>query len=396
MSQPRSWGKLALGALVAAAACVFLITEVTDKKRAPGPPTPKVPVMVATVATGDVPIELEALGHVTALKMVSVQSLVGGQIMANTFTDGQYVHQGDVLVKIDPRPLQATVNQDKAMLDRDRANLANAEVDLKRYVPLVKSGVVSIQQVSTQQSLVAQLQGTVAADEASLERDQVQLGYTSITAPVSGVLGLTMIDPGNIVTQNNPATSVVLTQIQPIAIQFPLPQAEFPAIQARQTASGGLAVEAWSADGSRLLDHGKVLAFNNQVDPTSGTFTLKASFPNAEQALWPGASVVVRVILDTQHNGASVPGAAINEGPEGSYAWVIANDGTARAVPVKVRQQLRGTALVAAGLKGGERVVTDGQYGLEAGAHVSIEASASPASGTPLHTNQPGQLGISQ
>jgi membrane fusion protein, multidrug efflux system len=365
------WTTPGFGVLLAAAVCLFLITHWAEKKPSPDPPAPRVPVTTAIVEMNDVPIELEAIGRVTALKMVSVQSLVGGQIVANKFKDGQYVHQGDVLVEIDPRPLQATVNQDKANLARDRASLTNAETDLKRYIPLVGNGVVSVQQVTTQRSVVAQLQGTVAADEALLERAQVQLGYTSINAPISGVLGLTLVDPGNIITQNNPTTSVVLTQIQPIAVQFPLPQAVLPEVQAGRAASGGLSAEAWSADGSRLLDKGKVIALNNQVDPTSGTFTLKAVFPNSKQALWPGASVVVRLVLDVQHDGLTVPSTAVNEGPDGSYAWVIGSDETARVVPIKLRQQLRGTALVSSGLTGGEKVVTNGQ-------HASSRAPMSP------------------
>jgi multidrug efflux system membrane fusion protein len=391
----RWYWLIALG--VAVAVTALLLRSRYGSRQTPS--VAAVRVATVSVASGDVPIELDTLGQVMALNIVTIRSQVGGQVTAMRFKDGQFVKQGDVLVQIDPRPLQATVDQDKATLLRDRANLTSAQTNLARYLPLLKQGIVSDQQVSDQRALVGQLQATVAADQAALDGAQVQLGYTTITAPLAGVLGLRLIDVGNTLNASNPAGIVVLTQIQPITVVFPVPQASLTEIQERQTASKtGLVVQAWSQDGSRELDEGVLSALSNEVDATTGTIMLKAIFPNPKQLLWSGASVAVRLVLDVQHDGLTVPAAAVNLGPEGPFSWTIGPDGTAAISPVKIRQQLRGQVLVSSGLRAGEQVVTDGQYGLTRGAHVSVQAPSKPTSaeGTPaLRTNQPGQLGIS-
>jgi multidrug efflux system membrane fusion protein len=357
-------------------------------------------VATVSVASGDVPIEQDTIGRVLALNTVTIRPQVGGQVTAIRFKDGQFVKQGDVLVQIDPRPLQATVAQDKANLLRDRANLTGAQTNLERYLPLLTQGIVSAQQVSDQRALVAQLQATVAADQAALDRNQVQLGYTTITAPLAGVLGLTMIDVGNVLDPARPAGIVVLTQIQPITVVFPVPQAGLTEIQERQKASKtGLIVQAWSQDGSRELDEGVLSALSNEVDANTGTIMLKAIFPNPNQLLWSGAFVAVRLVLDVQHDGLTVPAAAVNQGPEGPFAWTIGADGTAAISPLKIRQQLRGQVLVSSGLRAGEQVVTDGQYGLTPGAHVTVQSPSKPTSADAgaapaLRTNPPDRLGI--
>lgn len=363
-------------------------------------PAPSAPVKVAEVRSDDVPIEVEAIGRVAAINTITVRPLVGGQISTVAFQDGQEVKKGDLLVQLDPRPLQATVDQGKAALERDRASLANAEADLRRYVPLVGSGVVSQQQVDTQRSLVNQLRATVAAGLAQFARDQVQLGYASVTAPLAGVLGLRLVDVGNVVGPTDPGGIVMLTQVQPITVLFALPQANLAEVRSRQAGSPeGLAVQAWTQDGRRQLDTGVLAAFSNQVDAASGTVTLKGVFPNHGKQLWPGAAVGVRLVLDTQRNGLTVPAAAIDQGPQGPFVWLVGSDGTVQPRPVKLRQQLRGQALVAEGVTAGDQVVTDGQYGLASGARVSVQQSSSQRAdnapqGAPLRTNQPGRLGI--
>ncbi len=361
---------------------------------------PAAPVSVAIVASGDVPIELEGLGRVQAFNTVTVRAQVGGQVDKIDFEDGQAVQPGKLLARIDPRPLQATVAQDKATIDRDRASLANAETDLRRYVPLAGQGIVSAQQVATQRSLVAQLHGTVAADTAVLDRDQIQLGYTSITAPIAGVLGLRQVDVGNTVSPTDPGGLVVLTQVQPIIVLFAVPQSGLPEVQLHQTASGGagLAVQAWTQDGSRQLDQGRLSALSNQIDVASGTVMLKAVFPNPDHTLWPGASVTARLVLDVQHTGLTVPGSAVDQGPQGSFVWVVAGDGTVSPVPVQVMQVVHGTALVT-GVKAGDQVVSDGQYGLTPRAHVVVQQpvpkGSAAAAPQPLRSNQTNRLGIS-
>ena len=391
---PGRWLAGALAVAVAAGGYALL-----DRgKPEAGAPPPPTPVSAATVSSGDVPLELEGLGRVQASNTVTIRALVGGQIKSIDFTDGQTVAAGAMLAQIDPRPLQASVDQDKAAVTRDQASLSNAEADLKRYVPLAGRGIVSAQQVATQRSLVAQMHGTVAGDMAALDRDQVQLGYTIITAPLAGVLGLRLVDTGNIVSPADPGGIVVLTQIQPIDVLFPVPQASLPDVQLRQSDAGaaGLVVEAWTQDGSRRLDQGRLTALSNQVDIVSGTVTLKGTFPNARRTLWPGASVTARLVLDTRHDALTVPAPALDQGPQGSFVWVIGQDGKVTPTPVQVRQIVRGTSLVT-GLNAGDKVVTNGQYGLTGGASVAVQdpAGAAAASATSLRNNQAGRLGIS-
>ena len=388
----KAW--LWFGAAAAALAAAYFVLDRPEKGKAAAPPP--APVLAAQVRSGDVPIELDALGRVAAYNTVTVRAMVGGQIKRIAFADGQAAAAGDTLVQIDPRPFQATVDQDKATVDRDRANLANAESDLRRYGPLLKQGVVSQQQVETQKSQVSQLRATVAADLAALSRDQVQLGFTTVTAPIAGVLGLRLVDVGNVVSPNDPAGLVVLTQVQPIAVLFTVPQSSLGDIRARQAVAGsnGLVVEAWSQDGARKLDEGRLEALSNQVDATSGTLTLKATFPNPDRALWPGASVLARLVLDTQQGGLTVPSAALDQGPQGPFVWLL-GDGTVKATPVQVRQVARGEVLVSQGLQAGQMVVTDGQYGLSDGAHVTVQqAAAAQADATPLRRNGANRLGI--
>jgi membrane fusion protein, multidrug efflux system len=385
---------------VAALAALLLVSHLLH--RDPSAPTaPPVPVAVATVRSSDVPIELETIGHVAAFNVVTVRTLVGGQISAIAFADGQTVKEGDLLVQIDPRPLQATVNQDHALVERDRANLENAEADLKRYIPLVGAGIVSEQQEETQQALVAQLRSTLGADQAILDRDRLQLGYTAVRAPLSGLLGLRLVDVGNVVSSSDPAGLVVLTQVQPIAVLFALPQADLEIILSRRAAASGarLALEVWTQDGDRLLDEGSLSALSNQLDIASGTVTLKGVFANAKQNLWPGAAVSVRLVLDVQHDGLTIPAAAVEQGPQGDFAWVVDSGHVVRPAPLRLSQQMNGQALVASGLKPGEMVVTDGQYGLTPGAHVTIQTpqSENVASGSnvpPLRRSPPNRLGI--
>ncbi|GGF09692.1 multidrug transporter [Aliidongia dinghuensis] len=370
--------------------------DAVAKVPAPAVTPAPVPVTVATATAGDVPIELDGLGRVQAFNTVTVRTQVEGQIQRIAYTQGQTVHKGDLLVKIDPRLYQAKLEQDQAALARDKAHLANAEANLNRYLPLAHSGFASGQQVDTQQAMVAQQQATLKADQAQIDQDQVEVDYTDIAAPIDGVAGFRLVDEGNVVHPTDANGLVTITEVQPIAVLFTLPQADLPEIQQRMAAAGqtGLAVEAYSQDGARKLDQGTLETTNNMVDAASGTITLRADFPNAGKLLWPGEFVQARLVLSVRHDGVAVPAAVVQRGPAGSYAWVVDPSGTAIMQPIQVAQLAHGRALVTSGLAPGQKVVTDGQYGLEPGTRVAEQTANEVASAAPLKNAQTDMLGI--
>ncbi|MGF6229643.1 multidrug efflux system membrane fusion protein [Inquilinus ginsengisoli] len=362
---------------------------------APIPVVPPVPVAEASVTKQDVPIELDGLGRVQAFNTVTVRTQVEGQIQRIVFNQGQTVQQGDLLVTIDPRIYQAKLEQDQATLARDQAHLANAQANLNRYKPLEHSGYATDQQVDTQQAMIDQLQASIKGDQAVIDQDQVELGYTKITAPISGVTGFRLVDEGNVVHPTDANGLVTIAQIQPIAVLFTLPQSALPDIQRQMASAGtaGLRVEAWSQDGATRLDTGKLETLDNTVDAASGTITLRADFPNAQKLLWPGEFVEARLVLRVQQDGLTVPAAVVQRGPDGAFAWVVRPDATVAPQPIQVAQMVRGTALVTAGLTAGQTVVSDGQYGLQPGDTVAARSPADTKD-APLMNAQTDQLGI--
>ena len=396
----RAWTGLGVLVLLAAGGAIY-VRKADDAGTGTSTP-PAIPVTTSAVVEGDFPIELDALGRVQAANSVTVRAQVGGQIQKFGFEQGQAVTVGQVLAQIDPRPFQATVEQDQANLARDRANLANAEIDLRRYIPLVGKGLVSTQQVDTQRALVAQLKATISADQAALDRDQVQLGYTSITAPIAGIAGLRFVDVGNVVSPSDARGLVVINQVQPIFVLFALPQADLPEIKTSAVTAGkdGLSVEAWSQNNSKKLDTGRLSVINNQVDATSGTVTLQGTFPNPHELLWPGAFVSVRLVLEVRHNGLTIPATALQYGPQGTYLWTVDKNGTTQPTSVTVVQSAHGQVLVSAGVSAGTPVVTNGQYGLVAGAHVTAQSGQSQQVngsrlGPSMRNSQTNRLGFS-
>ncbi|MDB5365535.1 MAG: multidrug efflux system, subunit [Rhodospirillales bacterium] len=376
----------------------FLFNRETSVAATP-PADPSVPVATTKVAKGDVPIEQDGLGRIQAFNAVLVRTQVEGQIQRIAYKQGEVVGKGDLLVKIDPRPYQAKLEQDQAILARDKAHLANAVSNLNRYMPLARQGYATVQSVDTQQAMVAQDQATLKADQAAIDQDQILVDYTTITAPISGVASLRLVDEGNVVHPTDATGLVNITQIQPIASLFTLPQAALPEVQTHLSAAGksGLTVEAWSQDGKVRLDVGTLETVNNQVDAASGTITLRADFPNQMKLLWPGEFAEIRLILATQHDGLTVPAAAVQRGAngtDGTYVWVVHPDGTTTPQPVQVKQMMHGTALVDTGLTEGETVVTDGQYGLKAGDHVVTGQPADPNNTPVLKNAQTNMLGI--
>jgi membrane fusion protein, multidrug efflux system len=356
----------------------------------PPAPVPPVPVVAGVVTSHDVPIYLRGVGTVIAYNTVLVRSQIQGQITKIAFTEGQSVHAGDLLAQIDPRPYQAQLDQVTATRDRDQAQLTNAQANLGRYTQLGEKGWATPQLVETQTAQVAQLQSAVKADEALIEAANVQLGYTRLTSPIDGVTGVRQVDVGNIIHPTDPNGLVVVTQIEPISVIFTLPETDLPQIQ-EQMAKGPLTVLAYSQDETIKLDEGKLALVDNEILQTTGTIRLKATFPNAAHRLWPGELINVWLLLDTRHDGLTVPASAVQQGQQGAYTYVIGSDNTVQVRPVKVAEISRGQALIDAGVTANEQVVVDGQYKLQAGSHVVIlhgkaaeEAAAQSAQQIPI------------
>jgi membrane fusion protein, multidrug efflux system len=334
---------------------------------------PAVPIVGGTVAKHDVPIYLTGVGTVIAYNTVVVRAQIQGQITSINFTEGQQVHSGDLLAQIDPRPYQAQIEQYTANRDRDQAQLDNAEANLNRYTPLEQKGFATSQLLDTQKAQVAQLESAVKADQALIDAANVQLSYTRLTSPIDGVVGIRQIDVGNVISPSTPNGLVVVTQLQPISLIFTLPETDLPRIQAQQEKSKDpLTVLAYSQDGKMQLDQGVLGLVNNEILQTTGSIQLKANFPNPAHRLWPGELVNARLLLDTRHDGLTVPASVVQQGAQGPYAYVVNPDSTVAVRPVKVAQVSDGQALIDSGLEANEQVVVDGQYKLQPGTRVTL------------------------
>ncbi|MHC2331428.1 efflux RND transporter periplasmic adaptor subunit [Bradyrhizobium sp. USDA 4454] len=330
-----------------------------------------VPVTAAKVLQHDVPIVLEGLGTVTPLNTATIRTQVQGTLDSVDFVEGKQVKRGDVLARIDPRVYEAQVDQAEAALARDEASLKNARTNLARTQPLANRGFATQQLLDTQDSQVSQGEGTVALDKAALEAAQTQLSFATITAPFDGVTGIRRIDPGNIVHPTDSNGLVVLTQLQPIAVIFTLPSGDIPGVQ-QALASGDASVEVYDAQNKHKLDHGSLMLINNQVDSSTGTVQLKASFPNAGNTLWPGTFVNVHLTIAIRHNALTVPLTAVRQGPDGSFAYVVGPNNVVNIRNVTTGQSRDGQILIEQGLTANETVVTAGQYRLNPGTTVEI------------------------
>jgi multidrug efflux system membrane fusion protein len=337
------------------------------------------PVLVATSLAADVPVYLEGLGTVRALNTVTVQPLVEGRLLSVDFKEGQDVKAGDLLARIDPTLYQATLDQAKAKQAQNEATLANARLDLDRK--LRSKLASSQQQVDTAKALVAQLEALVKADKANVANATAQLGYTRIAAPIGGRTGIRMVDEGNVLRASAGSAIVTITQLQPISVLFNLPQQQLGRINAAM-AEGNLKVDALAAEGGEVLDAGRLQVVDNQVDQTTGTVRLKAEFPNPSLKLWPGQFVNVRLLIDTLRQVVVVPTGAVQQGPDGSFVFVIADSGDrVRQRPIEVGQRDDRTTVVASGLGLGERVVISGFARLRDGSRVAVSDQPANASG---------------
>ncbi len=343
-------------------------------------PAPGIPVTAGTVVAADVPVFLHGIGTVQAYNMVAVKSRVDGQIVKVDFKEGQEVKEGDPLFQIDPRPYQAALEQAQAAMQKDQAQLAGAKLDLERYSKLLGTGYQTRQSFDQQTALVGQVEAAIKGDQAQIDTAKLNLGYADIRSPIDGRLGARLVDKGNLIHAADNTSLVTITELKPIFVSFTLPQDTLDEIREYQQ-KAPLVVRAYAGDGDKLLSEGKLTLIDNSIDQTTGTIHLKARFDNLDERLWPGEFVSLRVILKVLPKVATVPSQTIEEGPAGSYAYIIKPDDTVERRAVSVASVQDGIAVITKGLTPGERVVVDGQYRLTEGARVKILA-ARPGAGS--------------
>lgn len=352
------------------------------------------PVTVATAESRDMPYYLTGLGSVTAYYTVSVKSRVDGQLIDVKFKEGQAVKQGELLAVIDPRPYQVALEQAQATLFKDQASLRDAQLNYTRYQGLLQdSGAMSQQQVDTQRATADTLEGAVRNDQAAIDNAKLNLVYCHITAPVSGRIGLRQVDPGNIVHAADTNPMFIITQLQPIAVLFTLPEDNLPAVS-QHMAKAPLTVDAYSRDDQTKIASGKLLTIDNEIDQTTGTGKLKAVFDNKDNALWPNQFVNIRLLLDTQKNATVIPAAAIQRGPQGTYVFVAKADNTAEVRSVTIAFTQDNQSVISNGLAPNEVVVTDGQDKLQANS--PIKPRNQNASGSGGQPQQPAPANSGQ
>ena len=363
---------LVAGIAVAISAAVFLRWNQSASAARP-PSSSAIPVTVSAVSRRDVPIFLDSLGTVQASNTVTIHSQIDGKLQSVNFVEGQEVHRGDTLAVIDPRALQAALDQAVAKKAQDEAQLIAAQKDLDRFKALLTKAAGTQQNVDQQQGKVDQLKATIEADDGAIESAQTQLSYTTITAPIDGRVGFRQVDAGNIIHANDPNPLTVLTLIRPSVAVFTLPQKDLADVRDAML-RGPVPVIANDQDNTRQLAQGELLLVDNQIDQTTSTIRLKARFPNDDDRLWPGEFVRLRVRVGTNADVVTIPPAALQRGPQGFYAWVIKPDSTAEQRPLAATPINADVAIVTKGLSVGEPVVVKGQYRLQAGSRVESKS----------------------
>jgi len=330
------------------------------------------PVVAAPVKLGSIDVYINALGTVTPRNAVTVRARVDGQLMSVMFREGQMVKKGDLLAEIDPRPFQVQLTQAEGQMAKDQALLKNAQLDVERYRTLLAQDSISKQQVDTQEALVRQYQGAVQSDQGAIDNAKLQLTYSRVTAPISGRVGLRQIDPGNIARASDTTGLIVITELSPISVLYPIPEDNVPRVMRRLATGEAIVVEAWDRDQKVKLATGKLITVDNQIDTTTGTVKLKAEFPNETLALFPNQFVNVRMLVQTMADATLVPSAAIQRGSPGTFVYVVKDDQTVTVTPVQLGPVQGEVTAVTTGVKPGNLVVVDGTDKLREGAKVEL------------------------
>lgn len=409
----RAWVWLVVAVLAVGSYWYYRASHAKDPQNAAAPATGakgsgrgagaggfSIPVVVATATKGDLPVYLNGLGSVTPLNTVTVRSRVDGQLVNVAFKEGQFVKEGDLLAEIDPRPFQVQLEQAEGQLAKDVAQRRDAEVNFERYKLLFQEGVIPKQQLDTQGASVSQFDGAIKSDQAQIDNAKLQLTYSRITSPISGRVGLRLVDPGNIVHATDTGGLLLITQVQPIAVIFTLPQDQLPQVFDKLHKGIQLAAEAWDRDNTDKIATGKLLTIDNQIDPTTGTYKLKAIFNNDDNVLFPNQFVNTHLLVDTKHNLSLVPLVALQRGPQGTYVYVVGPGNSVKIHNITVAQTTGGTVGVSDGLQPGDVVVTDGQDKLQDGTKVipnqtpaasatATTGGASPAAPSTVTPTQP-------
>lgn len=375
----RPWLILLTIVLIALLAWWLWPKSAQQKAVASGPWSGPVPVRLTEVRRGDFPVELQALGTVTALNTVNVRPRVDGELVKVLFEEGQLVKAGDLLAQIDPRPYQVALQQAEGTLAQSQAQLKNAEIDLARYQGLYKEESIAKQTLDTQAALVGQYRGTVKNNQAAVAEARLNLEFTHIRAPISGRLGLRQVDVGNLVSSGDTTPLVVITQVEPIAINFTLPEKDLPAVLGKVRAGQKLLVQAWNRDEQQLLAEGELHSLDNQIDLATGTVKLKARFSNAGEQLFPNQFVNVRLRVETHRQATLIPSAAVQFGTRGTFVFLLGDDDKVQLRDIQVAASNGATSLIESGLDVGERLVLEGTDKLKDGSEVQIIGDTPPA-----------------
>jgi len=368
------------------------VANAAEAAKAAAPSDRAIPVVLATVERKDVAVYLDGLGNALPTYTVTVHTQVNGPLSTVAFKEGQFVHKGDLLAQVDPRPYIATLHQAEAALARDNATLKNAELNLERYRDLSAQKLIAVQQYTHQRAHVDSTAGTIKTDEAQIESARLNVEYSRIVSPIDGVTGVRLIDPGNLVQTSDAGGLVVITQLDPMTVLFTLPEDDLPRVQ-QELQKGPLAVDAYSRDGSLLLGTGSLTFIDNQINQTTATIRLRASFANPKSILWPNEFVKARLLLSTEKDVLVVPAPAIQRGPTGMFVYTVSTDMVSATRPVEIASLQGDVAIIKKGLAPGEVVVTDGQNQLKPGSKVAPRAAEKVASAAGSTTPEPAPSG---